>query len=175
MAHHLRLFAGPKAALRPFRERVPGARIFALTPHAQLFVMPLTDAVHDALHVANGTGEWVEFDTCNSSPQLTTTDMVFAARASLGSALVWLETHYDGAAGEQAACVWIDGALQMKPIALAAGENRPWSLRPINQALRTVGIAASGSGPPHDEFTSFGLAAYRSNDDILRRAPEVEA
>lgn len=173
MAHHLRLFAGPKTALRPFLDAVSGARIFALTPLAQLFVVPLTDPVHDALHAANGTGEWIDFDTRESSPRLTTTDMAFAASAARGSALVWLETYYDGGAGEQAACVWIDGALQMKPVALRLGENRPWPLRPINQALRMLGVAPTGLGPANDEFTSFGLAAYRSNDDILRRALEI--
>ena len=66
--------------------------------------------------------------------------------------------------------MWIDGALAMKPNVLRADENRQPSLRPVNMALRLLGVAAGSGG---DEFAAFGLARYESNDVIVERAVRV--
>ena len=108
-----------------------------------------------------------------SGPLLTTTDMAFAAPASKGSALVWLETAYSGGRGEQVAAAWIDGSLQMKPTLLREGDRRPQSLWPINTALRMLGVVASGPPRKADEFAMSGLDLYRFNDEILARATPV--
>jgi hypothetical protein len=168
--HRVRLFVGTKAALRVIVEMVPGAQVFALTPGGSVFALPLTDDVHDGLHRVNGTGEWIEFGGAELAPLLTTTDMVFGARASLGSALAWIETAHTGGAVEEVAAVWIDGALSMKPNVLRAGENRQRSLRPVNMALRLLGVSAGTAG---DEFAAFGLARYESNEEIVARAVRV--
>ena len=172
MPHAVRMFVGPKAALRPFVALVPAARVYALTPGASVFALPLTEAVHDALHASYGTGEWIDFATDESGPRLTTSDMEFAARASNGSALAWLMTEYHGGNGEQAAGAWINGALQMKPSLLRDADCPPRSLWPINMALRLLGVKA-GTGPYDDEFAAFGLPAYRSEEDFAARAIAV--
>jgi hypothetical protein len=177
MGHRLRLFAGPKAALRPIAAVSPHARAFALTPLASVFVVPLTDDLHDDLHRHNGTGEWLDFNNQMSAPLFTTTDMAFAARASAGSALAWLETNYFGGRGEQIAAVWIGGALHMKPTVMRDDEARhvslrPASLRPINVAMRLFGIVAAS--PDQDEFDAFGLGSVLTNEDLVVRAHPVD-
>ena len=167
------MLVGPKAALRPYGAIVPAARVFALTPGAFLFVLPLSDDIHDALHAANGTGEWLIVGGSDRSLRLTTTDMAFAGRASAGSALGWIETDYSGGAGTQAGAVWTGGELTMRPSLLPDRENRPWPLRPVNAALRMLGVSATGTGLQSDEFATFGLGHYRSNEDIVREALEV--
>ena len=169
--HRVRLFVGTKAALRVIAGLVVGGDVFALTPGASVFALPLTDDVHEGLHRVNGTGEWIEFGDAALVALLTTTDVACAAHASLGSALAWIETAHAGAAVEQAAAVWIDGALAMKPNVLRAGENRQRSLRPVNMALRLLGVSAVGAGA--DEFAAFGLDRYVSNEVILARAVRV--
>lgn len=173
MADTLRLLVGPRAALRPFTALASSARAFALTPAQPLLVLPLTDDVHASLHAAYGTGEWLDFATDRSHPLLTTTDMAFAANASKGTALAWLETAGIDGAGEQIAAAWIDGGLQMKPTLLREGERRQPSLRPINMALRMLGIVASGPPRAVDEFEMLGLHLYRSDADIVGHATPV--
>jgi hypothetical protein len=172
MAHRMRLLVGPRASLRPFAVIAPSARAFATTPAQALLVLPLTDDVHAALHGVYGTGEWLDFATEGSHPLLTTTDMAFAANASKGSALVWLEVD-PGGQGEQIAAAWIDGGLQMKPTLLREGERRQPSLRPINAALRMLGVVASGAPQLVDEFETLGLHLYLSDADIVARATPV--
>jgi hypothetical protein len=169
--HQVRLFVGTKAALRVIVGIVPSAEVFALTPGESVFALPLTDGVHEGLHRANGTGEWIEFGGADFVPLLTTTDVTCAARASIGSALAWIETAHAGETVEEVAAVWIDGALAMKPNVLRAGENRQRSLWPVNMALRLLGVSAAGAGV--DEFTAFGLGPYETNEGIVARAARV--
>lgn len=173
MGHSLRMFVGPKAALRPFVTLVPAARVYALTPGAAVLALPLTEAVHEALHARYGTGEWIDFATGESHPRLTSSDMEFAARASAGSALAWLMVDGDGADGEQAASVWINGAVQLKPALLRTNERRALSLRPVNMALRLLGVKALGPGPGEDEFAAFGLPRFRNVEEISERGLPV--
>lgn len=168
--HQVRLFVGPKAALRVIVGVVPRAQVFALTPEASVYALPLTDELHDGLHRSNGTGEWIEFGGADFAPLLTTTDAACAARASLGSALAWIEAVHMRGGVEEVAAVWIDGALSMKPNVLRGGENRQRSLRPVNMALRLLGVNAGTAG---DEFAAFGLARYESNEEIVARAVRV--
>lgn len=166
------MFAGPKAALRPFKAIVPAVRVFALTPGASVFALPLDDELIDRLHAAYGTGEWLSPDS-DQELRLTSSDMDFAARASLGTALAWLETDYCGGIGWQAAAAWTSGELTMKPSLLAHTQNRPWTLRPINTALRVLGITAPGAGSQGDEFTAIGLPRYQSTQAIVGEAIEI--
>jgi hypothetical protein len=175
MGHTLRLFAGPKAALRPYREAIASLRIFALTPAAPLFVLPLSDDLLDGLHRRYGTGEWLEHPAhpIAAPPRLTSTDLTFAAHASTGSALAYLETEYFGGVGQQAAAVWIDGRLAMRPALAHSSEGRPPKLLPINGALRMLGVTARYATPDDDEFTAFGLSHYRDHDAIAAKGLAV--
>ncbi|KUO63865.1 MAG: hypothetical protein APF80_00565 [Alphaproteobacteria bacterium BRH_c36] len=165
MAHALRLFAGPLMAMRVFEQASPHARIFALRPASDLFVVPLDDAVQDDLHRLAGTGDWLE-----EGPRISTGDMAFAARASQGAAVAYLETHYSGGAGEQSAVLWKDGRLVLGPLTMAlTAARRPRSLWPVNAALRGLGVRTEGPQFA-DEFDAFGLGEYRSHDDIAADA-----
>lgn len=167
MGHSVRLFAGPAGALLPFLGAAPGARAFALTPGADILVLPLTDDMHDALHARYGTGEWL-----SAGPRLSTGDLAFAAAASRGAVLAYLETDYSGGEGEQCAVLWRDGAEVLRPtrMSLEAARTRPPYLWPINAALRGLGLAA---GAGQDEFSALGLAHFRSSQDILDSAVAV--
>jgi hypothetical protein len=142
------------------------ARIFALTPGAALWVLPLEDEVHDALHAAFGTGEWLR-----SGAQLTSTDLLTIARLSQGSAVAYIETSYSGPKGTQSAALWRDGVVAMQPVTLDASVSRPPQFWPVNAALRSLGVIAR---PPDDEFTVFGLMRYRSHAMIAATGAEVQ-
>ncbi|MDZ4840567.1 MAG: hypothetical protein SH859_00255 [Hyphomicrobium aestuarii] len=175
MSHSVRLFAGPKRALRPFVETVPGTLIFALTADAPAYVITVDDRLLDALHACNGTGEWLDAPAHPDAapPQLTTTDLTFAALASTGTALAYLETAYFGGIGHQTAAVWIDGKLAMRPAIAHTSEARPSKLLPINGALRLIGVAATYATPADDEFAAFGLQLYRNHEAVAARALPV--
>lgn len=167
MAHNVRLLAGSARVLGAYTALHPMARMFALTSKANVLVLPLEDDLHDALHRIYGTGEWLD-----GPPLISTGDMAFAARASMAGPLAFLETSYFGGAGHQAAVVWKEGVLAMGPVSIKAAdhERRPASLWPINAALRSLGVAAVEGD---DEFQSFGLHFYRSNESIWSMAQQI--
>jgi hypothetical protein len=165
----VRLLVGPMQPLRAVQAVAPMARIFALTPSlytgASLWVSPLDEDVHDALHLRFGTGEWLK-----SGAQLTTTDLVTLGRLSVGSEMAYIETAYVGHEGTQSAVVWRDGQVAMQPVTLDAKVARPAQFWPINAALRALGVIAR---PTEDEFTVFGLMSFRSHAMIVERAGKV--
>lgn len=166
--HRVRLFVGASAALAPFLSAMRWPRAFALTPGANFPVLVFDDEAQDALHLANGTGDWPE----GVGHTLSTRDLAFAAAASRAAPLAYLETDYEGAEGTQAAALWFDGALTIAPIRIdtATALLRPPSVWPINAALRGLGFRAV---PPDDEFTSFGLKRWSSNSEIRAHARPV--
>jgi hypothetical protein len=163
--HSVRLLVGPLQPLRAVQDIAPMARIFALTPGTALWVLPLEDDVHDALHAASGTGEWLR-----SGAQLTSTDLLAIARLSQGSAVAYIETSYTGPKGTQSAVLWRDGVVAMPPVTLDASVSRPPQFWPVNAALRSLGVIAL---PTADEFTVFGLMGYRSNAMVAASGVEV--
>ncbi|MBU1211081.1 MAG: hypothetical protein KJ587_07395 [Alphaproteobacteria bacterium] len=165
MAHALRLFAGPLMTMRVFEQASRYARIYALRPAGSMFVVPLDDDLQDDLHRLSGTGDWLD-----DGPRISTGDMAFAARASQGAAVAYLETAYFGGAGEQSAVLWKDGRLVLGPLTMAlTAARRPRSLWPINAALRGLGVKTEGTQFA-DEFDAIGLGEYRSHDDIAADA-----
>ena len=166
MGHSVKLFAGTASSLRPFLELSPEARLYLLTQDADIAVLPYDEAVHDALHRRFGTGDWPK----NQRLRLSTTDQTFAAECSARSPLAYLETDYFGGTGWQSAALWQLGRLAVGPTSLQTGGDSPTrapSLWPINVVLRALGVRASGDT---DEFSTFGIDLYRSNDDIHEQA-----
>ncbi|MBU2581212.1 MAG: hypothetical protein KJ622_05810 [Alphaproteobacteria bacterium] len=169
MGHALRLFAGPLMAMRAFADASDHARIYRLRPEGALYVVPLDDDLHDDLHSIVGTGDWLE-----NGPRISTGDMVFAARASKGAAVAYLETEYFGGIGEQSSALWKDGQLVLGPLHMdGSASRRPRSLWPINAALRGLGVRIEGSQYV-DEFEIFGLLDYRSHDDIAAKGHPLD-
>lgn len=167
MGHSVSLLAGSLGALRPYLQIVRGSCAYALTPGAQLLVLPLTEQVHDALHAAYGTGEWLP-----AGPRLSSRDLAFALDASRGTALAYLETDYFGGVGGQCAVLWVGGGEVLRPACMdaAVGRTRPPVFWPINAALKGLGVAAPSG---LDEFTAFGLGNFRSNERIIAEAVPV--
>ena len=168
MGHNVRLFVGSVRTLAAYTSVHAMSRPFALTSDAKLFVVPLDDDLHDALHRAHGTGEWT-----SGPPLLSSGDMAFAAKASQTGPLAYVETGYFGGIGHQAAVLWQDGTLIMGPLVMKTEDNRgrPPSLWPINAVLRKLGIECKDG---EDEFASFGLGFYRSNEDVWSMARQVQ-
>ena len=162
MDHVLRLFVGMPDALQPFLALVPDVRLYALTRHGTLAVLPFDDALQDALHRRFGTGQW----PAGQRLLLSTTDQSFAADCSARAPLGYVEMLTDDVADLQSAAVWQHGRLTLGPTTLdlrGTGAGRPKSLWPVNVALRTLGISAATAG---DELSVFGLADYFANADI---------
>jgi hypothetical protein len=167
MGHQVRLFVGHPNVLSRYHAVLPNVRLHTLVAGVALAVLSLDDDVHDALHKAYGTGEWLD-----DGAGLTSTDIAFAARSSKTGALAYIETAYFGGTGRQSAVLWIGGGIAIKPTSLetTAAGNRPRATWPINAALRGLGVQATSG---HDEFDSIGLGHYRSHDAILARALPV--
>jgi hypothetical protein len=166
MAHEVALFVGTAVSLRPFAEMLPEARAYTLTPDADIAVLPFNEALEAALQRRFGTGDWPE----GQALLLSSTVQTFAAECSQRAPLAYLETHYDGAGGQQAAVLWQGGRAVVGPATLdvsGVGRQRVPTLWPINVVLRTLGVRATAS---EDEFSAFGLGNFRSNDRIHERA-----
>ncbi len=165
MGHSVRIFAGASAALAPFRQIDPAVLFYTLTPASDLAVLPFDDDLQDRLHARFGTGDWPE----NQSIRLSTTDQSFATDCSSAAPLAYIETDYFGGEGTQSAMLWQASQVLIGPITLdnAQRAQRQPALWPINVVLRTLGVRAR---PPMDEFATFGLANFRSNDDVHARA-----
>ena len=139
MAHSVKLFVGLPLSLRPFLDLSPDARLYLLTPGADVAVLPFDDLVQDALHRRFGTGDWPE----NQAIQLSTTDQTFAAQCSAAAPIAYLETEYVGGTGWQSAALWQSGRLAIGPASMQTGGDVPLrmqSLWPINVVLRSLGM-----------------------------------
>ncbi len=166
MSHQVALFAGSPLVLRPFLDIVPDARAYTLTVDGETGVIPFDDHVEDALQRRFGTGDW----PAGQALLLSTTVQTFAAECSLRAPLAYLETHYDGTGGQQAAVLWQGGRAVVGPASLdiaGVGRQRAPTLWPINVVLRALGVRATAT---EDEFSVFGLGGFRSNGSIHERA-----
>ncbi len=169
MPSNLSLFVGLPVALAPFVTLSGAARLYTLHADTDLVVLPFDVDVQDHLHARFGTGDWPE----DQSLALSTTDQTFAADCSRHAPLAYLQCDTDDTIALQSAALWQLGRLSLGPTTLdmkGAAGGRAVTLRPINVALRALGvIAAVGS----DEFTVFGLNAYADNAEIHARARPV--
>ena len=138
-----------------------------LAPASAFPVLPLDDDLHEQLHSVYGTGDWHE-----AGVLLSSSDLAFAAKASRGAVLAYIETNYFGGQGAQCALLWRDGVLALKPGAMeeATARVRPRPLWPINVVLKALGVAARAGG---DEFAELGLERWRHTEDIIENATEI--
>ncbi len=76
--------------------------------------------------------------------------------------VAYVETDYFGGSGIQSAALWRGGGLEF----VASEYSSPWVapvVRPINTALRMLGVVAS---PEQDEFDAIALGEFRSNNGL---------
>lgn len=141
--------------LRELASSVPEAHIVTLRQHLSL--LPMTDALFDAVTVAGG-------------PEL---DGFWKAPAGLGSMLAtcsesgpvaYVEADFFGGVGTQSAQVWDRGKVVLGPLRVAEEEPDPAAGSPISQALRQLGVAR---GNHFDEFDAVGLGRHRRTEDWL--------
>ncbi len=161
---NFKIFVGPRLAFQHFAAVFPPALLYALTPDADLVVLPFDEELQDRLHERFGTGDWPWEIT------LSTSDQTFAAECSQRAPLAYLQCDDADGLSLQSAAVWRHGQLAIGPTTLdmaAAGARRAVTLRPVNVALRSLGVKAT---PDADEVTAFGLDAFASNADITARA-----
>ena len=166
MAGNFRVFVGLPVALAPFGALLPGTSLYTLQPDADLAVLPFDDELQDRLHDRFGTGDWPD----DQGIALSTTDQTFAAGCSRHAPLAFLQCDDGDGVMQQSAALWQLGQLTIGPATLdlsGPGGGRAVKLRPINVALRTLGVMATASA---DECSVFGLAGYASNADIRARA-----
>ena len=101
--------------------------------------------------------------------------MAFAARASLGVSIGYLETSYFSGVGEQSAVLWQNGVLALGSSNVSSDSSlvgrRPRSPWPVNALLHGLGLCAGGHD---DEFDALGRGSYRSFDEIAKRAQLIE-
>lgn len=171
MTDAIHIFVGVPAALQPFKAIASDVRFYTLTPDADLVVLLFDDELQDRLHSRFGTGDWPE----NQAANLSTTDQAFAAECSRHGPLAYLQSESEAGATFQSAALWQNGALTIGPAALdlgGANAGRAASLRPINVALRALGVTAL---PARDEAMAFGLADFTSNADIRARGWPLRA
>lgn len=174
----LRLFAGPLTVLRRFREVCKCTEILKVPGPLGLTVIPLDDGVHDALHRAYGTGDWLA-----TGPRLSTGDLAFCGKASLAGPLAYLEAVVDGQHFHQAAAAWHQGVAVFRPqsLTLPLGESpqdgvtpprgRQRPLWPLNQALQQLGIRATDDA---DAIERSGLSSFADTREMIAASHRLE-
>lgn len=123
----------------------------------QLSLLPMTDALFDAVTVANAArpnGFWkmpAGFDRA-------------LAACSTNGPLAYLEADYFGGTGSQNAQTWDGGHVVLGPLHLVENQPFPADGSPVSQALRRLGV---DKGRHHDEFDAIGLGRHRDTNDWL--------
>ncbi|SBT90344.1 hypothetical protein GA0115233_101781 [Streptomyces sp. DI166] len=156
MAYVLQAVIAADRVLRTAARDLPAARP---APLAQgLSLMPLTDALRDALAGGDNAG----------TEGFWRLPAGLAGAASAWSAtgpVAYVEAEYFGGTGEQHAVVWDRGALALGPLHVEEGQSTPAVGSPISQALRRLGVVVGGGD--EDEFAAVGLGRRRSTSAWL--------
>lgn len=109
----------------------------------------------DSLENGNkSTIRWIEM----GSSILATTHIPDFKKWRKDKTVAKVETDYFGGAGSQSAKVFINGEK-----VLDQNSEFDWSLRPINSALKMLGVVKKDG---LDEFDTIGLGKRRTNDDF---------
>lgn len=109
----------------------------------------------DSLKNGNkSTIRWIEM----GSSILATTHIPDIKKWREDKTVAKVETDYFGGAGNQSAKVFING----KKV-LDQSDEFDWSLKPINSALKMLGVVKKDG---LDEFDTIGLGKRRTNDDF---------
>ncbi|MFY7065767.1 hypothetical protein ACOQFV_07890 [Nocardiopsis changdeensis] len=157
--YQLEAVIADRAVLRELAGPVRQAHIVPL--NQGLSLLPMTDALFDALTVAGAPG----------------LDGFWKAPAGLGDRsaacsahgpVAYVEADFFGGTGTQSAQVWDRGEVVLGPLHTAEGEPAPPAGSPISQALRRLGVTR---GDHFDEFDAAGLGRHRRTDAWLPTPP----
>ncbi|MBI3297947.1 MAG: hypothetical protein HYZ75_07280 [Elusimicrobia bacterium] len=150
MAYRLRAFIAERRQLEALAARLQGARVIDLT--GSLGILPLVDGVESML----ASGGKPPFGGLKVSEALAAA----AAAASGDGPLAYAEADYQRDKDFQAAVVWAAGKVVYGPrLDATAWDPREAgdSGRPVNGALRLLGVSAAGFD---DEWDAVGLARH---------------
>lgn len=104
--------------------------------------------------------DWVELN----EGILATTRIPNIREFGKNKTIASITTDYFGGPGNQSAKVFLNN----KKI-LEQDDELDWKLRPINSALKLLGVEKKSGGEIHmDEFDTVGLGRYRSNSDFTK-------
>jgi hypothetical protein len=117
------------------------------------YIVPEQLAEH--LHGKGYPGETEEDDSWRPSHGI----VAFGRELSQHAPVAYVETHYWGGSGTQAAVAWKNGKTILEP------EEKKWNI--INDALFEIGVERVGD---KDRFDSLGLDRYRSMSDCVEVA-----
>ncbi len=138
-------------------EQLPSAQVCDLTD--DLALLPLTEAVK-AEALSEGGSEEPPFEGLALSK-----DLVDCARKdSKSGALAYVEAHYPEGSNHQGAIIWSDGEIIFGPLI----DDTAWDPReinenrPVNRALRTLGLQA---GSYDDEWDAAGFTRHPTTED----------
>ncbi|MFN2451697.1 MAG: hypothetical protein ABR541_05025 [Candidatus Dormibacteria bacterium] len=157
------LVAAP-AVLRQLVARAPSAQVVRLDP--SLSLVPLTDELFDEL--ASATGQTHDDAFAKFPPGL---DPVLA-ELSRTAPIAYVEANYFGGMGSQAAALWQGGDLRYGPERIDDDvvDPRPISERPVNRALRRLGVRVDPDAL--DEWDTVRLSRHADSEDWLNEPGE---
>ena len=154
MAYRLRAFIADKRQLEGLAKVLDGSRVVDLD--GELGLLPLTDRVELKL-----PPEGAPFPGLKVSQALADC----AAKASADGPLAYAEADYSSARDFQASVVWAGGKVVAGPLC----DDKNWDPReaavcdrPINAALRLLGVSAAGFD---DEWDAVGMARHSDTAD----------
>lgn len=161
----LEALLAPSPVLAQLAARAPSLAAVPLGPSVSL--VPLTDELFDEL--AEDSGATHEEAFAKFPPGL---DRVLAELSRIAP-VAYVEANYFGGMGSQAAAVWQGGALRYGPERIDDDvvEPRPISERPVNRALRRLGVRVDPEAL--DEWDTVRLGRHTDSEDWLEDAGEV--
>jgi len=155
MPFEIRALVAKKVILTELAHKFDSARVVDLVDDLGLF--PLTEAFEHEL------GEDIAFPF--EGLRLSAGVAGRAAEESVSGPVVYIEAEYGGGKSHQASVLYLDGRIDKGPII----DDSIWDPReaglqdrPVDQALRAVGIVAA---PESDEWDAAGLSRYHRTDD----------
>lgn len=157
MAFYLEAIIGKESLLERLAEELPSAQVCDLTDG--LALLPLTEAVKSET-LTEGGSEKPPFEGLALIKDLAES----AKKISKSGALAYVEGHYPEGSDHQGAIVWSDGEIVFGPLIddSAWDPREPNENRPVNRALRTLGLQA---GSYDDEWDAAGFTRHPTTED----------
>lgn len=156
MSLELRALIGKKKAIAALAAKLPGARVAELAE--DLGLLPITLELESSFASQERTPAF-------AGMRLSARIEGLARAGSKEGAIVYAEADYSAGRDFQAAVVWDGGKLVGAPrVDRAAWDPREPAMteRPVNTALRALGVQCSGYG---DEWDAVALARHPRTED----------